>query len=103
MLDRTTIVSGLVSLYRAAPKVADWDKNMVEEFIRVGEWELALDEIAGAYLDNGAVMPADLFEIFEKLAVEINIEDNDEGLFEDVAELRARIKACLVQPHGFAG
>ena len=96
MSNRMNIVSGLVTLYRAAPKVDDWDKNMVEEFIRVGEWELALDEIAGAYLESSAVMPADLFEIFEKLAVEMNIEENDEGLFEDVTELRARIKARLV-------
>lgn len=96
MSDRMTIVSGLINLYRAVPKVDEWDKNMVEEFIRVGEWELALDEIAGAYLESSTVMPADLFEIFERLAVEINIEENDEGLFEDVAELRARTKARLV-------
>jgi hypothetical protein len=49
-----------------------------QEFIDVGEYGLALDGIACAYLDSGKTMPADMFHIFERLAVSMDLERDEE-------------------------
>lgn len=46
-----------------------------------------------SYLNNGKAMPADLFEVFEKLAVDMEM-DGDED-YEGVAQLRVETKARL--------
>lgn len=66
---------------------------MVGELIYVGEYSLALDMMSYAYLNNKIAVPADLFEIFERLAVEMDMEKDPE--FEGVAQLRAETKARL--------
>jgi hypothetical protein len=77
----------LSKLYRAASNLDGWNKEQALEFINVGEYGLALDGIAYAYLVNGKNMPADLFRIFDKLAVSMDMEGDEE--FEGVARLRA--------------
>lgn len=93
MVDWERVVADLETLHRAASKIDDWDKDQAETYIRVGEWGLALDEIAYAYLNSGKAMPVDLFQVFEKLAVEMEMEGDED--FEDVAQLRAETKARL--------
>ena len=59
----------------------------------VGEYGLALDEIAYAYLSSATPMPGHLFRVFERLAVEMEMEGDAE--YADVARLRAETRACL--------
>ena len=93
MLDWEIIVADLETLHRAASDIDGWNKKQTETYIRVGEWGLALNGISYAYLNNGKAMPADLFEVFEKLAVDMEM-DGDED-YEGVGQLRAETKARL--------
>lgn len=93
MFDYKRALADLEILYYAASEIDDWDRDLAEEFIRVGEYGLALDEIAYAYLNSATPMPAHLFQIFERLAVEMEMEGDED--FEDVALLRAETKARL--------
>lgn len=93
MLDWEVIVADLERLHRAASDIDSWNKEQAETCIRVGEWGLALNGISYAYLNSGKAMPADLFEVFEKLSVEMEM-DGDED-YEGVAQLRAETKARL--------
>ena len=73
--------------------VTAFEERFVEQtrtFIRVGEYDLALDGIAAAYLDNKVEMPPDLFQVFERLAVMLDTEKDPE--YAAVAELRARTR-----------
>jgi len=69
MLDYKMIVRDLLTLNEAASDVGGRQKEQNLRLIDVGEYGFALDSIAYAYLDNDKHMPADLFEIFEKLAL----------------------------------
>lgn len=93
MVDWERVVADLETLHRAASEIDGWDKQQVATFIQVGEWGLALDDIAYAYLKTGFAMPADLFLLFEKLAVEMEMEGDED--YEAVAQLRAEAKARL--------
>jgi len=93
MLDCRKALADLETLYYAASEIDDWDRNQTATFIRVGEYGLALDEIAYAYLDSATPMPGHLFRIFERLAVEMEMEGDAE--YADVAQLRAETKARL--------
>jgi hypothetical protein len=59
-------------------------------FIEVGEYGLALDEIAYAYLDAARTMPPDIFEMFEKLAMMLDLAQDPE--FAGVARIRANAR-----------
>ena len=87
------MLADLEILCSAASEIDGWDRNQTATFIRVGEYGLALDEIAYAYLNSSTPMPARLFQIFEKLAVEMEMEGDEE--YGDVAQLRAETKARL--------
>lgn len=93
MFDYERVEADLLTLYRAAFGINGWSKDVVEELIYVGEYSLALDIMSYAYLNNSINMPDDLFEIFERLAVEMDMEEDPE--FEGVAQLRAETKARL--------
>ena len=93
MFDYRTILADLEALYYAASEIEGWDKNQAATFIRVGEYGLALEEIAYAYLNSATPMPGHLFQIFERLAVQMELEGDEE--YEDVAQLRAETKARL--------
>ena len=93
MFDYMRVLVDLEALYYAASEIDDWDRNQTATFIRVGEYGLALDEIAYAYLNSATPMPGHLFRIFEKLAVDMEMEGDEE--YKDVAQLRAETKARL--------
>lgn len=93
MFDYERVEADLLTLYRAAFGIDGWSKDLVGQLIYVGEYSLALDMMSHAYLNNGINMPADLFEIFERLAVEMDMEEDPE--FEGAAQLRAETKARL--------
>ncbi len=87
----SAIRANLVALHQAASSVDGWDGKRGQTFIEVGEYGLALDEIAYAYLDGGKTMPAELFNVFEKLASMMELEKEPE--YEGVARLQAITKA----------
>ncbi len=83
----SAIRNDLIVLHKAACAIDGWDGKQAQTFIGVGEYGLALDEIAYAYLDSGKAMPPDIFEMFEKLATIMDLARDAE--FEGVARLRA--------------
>ena len=86
MFDHETARSRLRALHEAASALAGWHKDQAEDFIRVGEYSLALDGIAYAYLNNRVRMPAKLFQLFDELAVSMELDSDPE--FDGVAQLR---------------
>ena len=90
-MDWEIIVASLENLHLAASAIDGWNKRQTETYIKVGEWGLALNGISYAYLNSGKAMPVDLFQVFEKLAVDMEM-DGDED-YEGVAQLRAEANA----------
>ncbi len=91
MFDYQTVRNDLNTLYKAASVYDGWQKNQTSTFIRVGEYSLALDSIAYAYLTNRVPMPPDLYQIFENLAVIMDLNSDPE--LQGVAEIRkAKLK-----------
>lgn len=86
------IRSDLSLLYKTASHLGGWNKEHADEFIRVGEYALALDSVAYAYLENNIPMAPDQFEIFDKLAAAMELEKDPE--YDGVARLRAQAKAA---------
>ena len=86
MFDYETAHKNLQTLHRATSALEGWNGQQSATFIRVGEYGLALDEIAYAYLDGKVAMPAKLFQLFEELSVSMALGSNPE--FEGVARLR---------------
>lgn len=80
------IRTDLFALHHAASAIEGWRGDQALTFIKVGEYPLALDDIAYAYLDSKQLMPSDLFVTFERLAVAMGLERDEE--FEGVARLR---------------
>ena len=93
MLDYERVLADLETLYYAASEIDDWDRNQTATFIRVGEYGLALDGIAYAYLNSATPMPGRLFAVFERLAIEMEMEDDEE--YGSVARVRTETKARL--------
>ncbi len=86
--------SDLSFLHRVASRLDGWNKDQADEFIRVGEYGLALDSIAYAYLVNNKLMPPDQFEMFDRLASAMELEKDPE--YDGVARLRASAKSHSV-------
>jgi hypothetical protein len=86
MFDYETAITSLKRLHQAASAFQGWHKDQAEEFIKVGEYGLALDGIAYAYLNNKVTMPATLFQLFDQLAVTMELDCDPE--FDGVAKLR---------------
>ena len=86
MFDYQVVRTGLETLHRAASPLAGYFEDQAAEFIKVGEYSLALDTIADAYLNNKVRMPANLFIIFEDLAKAMELDGDPE--FDAVAKLR---------------
>ena len=82
------IYSGLLALHEAASLVDGWPKDDIATFIYVGEYTLALDSIAYAYLDSGKPMTNDQFRLFERLADLMAMDKDPE--YQGVARLRAQ-------------
>lgn len=85
--DNRYIGNQLRTLYETASKYPGWYKYQAKDFIRVGEYALALDGIAYAYLNNNETMPDNIFDIFDRLADMMNLAADAE--YEGVAKLRA--------------
>ncbi len=88
MMEYQAIKQNLYALHEAASIYGGWDKEQASTFIRVGEYGLALDSIAYAYLSNDALMPPDIYAIFEQLADTMKLDDDPE--FEGVAHLKRK-------------
>lgn len=83
----TTVRSGLAALFDAAPVFEGWNPKQTRTYIRVGEYSLALDDLAHAFLDSGKTISPEHFQLFETLAAQMEMETNPE--FQGVARLRA--------------
>lgn len=87
MFDYQVVKNDLEKLHQEASPLEGYFKEQAAEFIDVGEYSLALDTIASAYLSNNLRMPADLFAIFDHLAQVMELGNDPE--FDGVAKLRA--------------
>lgn len=85
MFDYQAVRKDLEQLHQATFSIKGYFKAQVAELIYVGEYNLALDTIAAAYLSNNLRMPTDLFTIFDYLARVMDLENDSE--FTAVAEL----------------
>jgi len=53
--------------------IRGWDSSQIETFIRVGEFELAADEMAHEYLATGTTIAEDALRLFVSLANTMNM------------------------------
>lgn len=86
MFDYQNVRDGLETLHQAALALERYHKDQAKEFIEVGEYGLALDTIADAYLVSEVSMEADHFSLFEKLATSMDLASDPE--YSGVAQLR---------------
>jgi hypothetical protein len=93
MFDYKAAKESLELLYAAAASLRGDYNDQIRRFIDVGEYGLALDGIADTYITTNAAMPANLFQLFEKLASDMDLSSDPE--FSGVAELR-KIQAASV-------
>ena len=75
--DYEAAISGLTLLNQAVRVFDRRYPGQIEEFISVGEYSLALDDIASCYLDGNVPVPPDLFEVFERLAAMMDVEHDE--------------------------
>ena len=86
--DYKYVRSGLLRLCdEASSRGFKWQEDHVHTLIRVGEYSLALDDLAAAYLENTKQISNDILNVFDDLAARMGIVAGDE--WEAVAELRA--------------
>jgi hypothetical protein len=88
--DAQKVRSDLLALCKSASHLSGWNKEDADQYIRVGEYPLALDSVAYAYLENDTPMPDDRFAMFVNLAAMMQLEGDPE--YDGVARLRARVK-----------
>jgi hypothetical protein len=74
-------------LEEASSRGFNWNDGIIRSLFDAGEWALALDELAAAYLKNIKQSPNDILDLFEGLATSMDIVPGDE--YEAVAKLRA--------------
>ena len=86
--DGQDVRSSLLLMWYAASHFDGWSKDDADQYIRVGEYGLALDSIAYAYLVNDVLMAADQFVIFQNLATVMQLLNDPE--YDGVARLLAR-------------
>ncbi len=104
MFDYKAAKESLELLYAAAASLRGDYNDQIRRFIDVGEYGLALDGIADTYITTNAAMPANLFQLFEKLASDMDLSSDPE--FSGVAELRKIQAASVPSPasgRGFFG
>ena len=87
MDDHNADLSNLKILLDSASAFSGWQQEQARDFVRVGEYSLALDGIAYAYLVNNARMPAEHYALFNQLALRMGLDGDPE--YEGVAKLRA--------------
>ena len=84
MIDSKAVIANLETLSQAAFSVDTTHQDSINTFIYVGEYGLAMEGIADAYLKGNVRMPTDLFQMFEKLATLMDLNSDPE--YEAVAE-----------------
>jgi len=87
--DRDWIKAGLEKLYDASAIFAGVNRQQVREHIDVGEYGLALDDLAGIHLKTGKPVPADIVQLFDALAMKMGMKQGDG--WQAVAEIRAAV------------
>ena len=75
--DYEAVISDLTLLSQAVRVFDQRYPDDIEQFIYVGEYSLVLDDIASCYLDGNIPVPPDLFEVFERLAVMMDVEADE--------------------------
>jgi len=85
--DQDWIEAGLEKLYDASAMFAGVNRQQVREYIDVGEYGLALDDLADVHLKTGKPVPADIVQLFDALAMKMDVKQGDE--WQAVAEIRA--------------
>lgn len=87
--DARYVRSRLLHLFETASNAGfNWHKDHIWTLINVGEYSLALDEMAAAYINSDQVIPSEVFSTFGDLAAKMGMVHGDE--WEAVANLRAR-------------
>ena len=86
MFDYKATKEGFEILYASIKSLDRQYNHQIREFIDVGEYGLALDGIADAYMTSSASMPLALFQLFDKLATDMDLASDPE--FSGVAEFR---------------
>jgi hypothetical protein len=85
---RQQIEDGLQNILATAREIPHVEYlGEVESYIDVGEYGLALDVLASAFVDNASLPPGDLLRIFRELAVLMRLLDDPE--YADTAKLLA--------------
>jgi Cu2+-containing amine oxidase len=69
--------------------VPDRHRRQIREFIDVGEYGLATDELAASFLESGQAIPHNVARLVEQLADTMGLTDSDEHAA--VAALRAHV------------
>ncbi|HTW73267.1 MAG TPA: hypothetical protein VME47_25540 [Acetobacteraceae bacterium] len=86
----TKIQSGLKRLLVLAPATCKGRRREhIREFIDVGEYGLALDELAGEMRRSTRPVPAEAASLVERLATELGIDANDE--YSNLSAFRAHV------------
>ncbi len=85
--DMEWIELGLERLFEQSFGLDSDHRRYVREYIDVGEYGLALDNLAYIFIRLAAKpLPTEIRELFEKLALKMGISDGDE--WEGVAKVR---------------
>ena len=83
--ERLSIEADIERLYEAVPSHAVLDRDQVREYIDVGEYGLALDDLAAIYLDSKIPIRPEIFVLFERLATKMKMRSCNE--WRGVAEI----------------
>ena len=94
--DRMWIEAGLEELYRGISANIEIDPSQIRKYIDVGEFGLALDELADLYMDIETPVPSATLTVFHALATKMKMTSGDE--WQAVLEILS-IKQRVQQPN----
>jgi hypothetical protein len=81
--------SCLERLFDLTPGYAsDHHRQQIREFIDVGEYGLAADELAAGILESGRPVPPDIVRLVEQVTVTMELDDHE---YAALAALRAHV------------
>ena len=75
--DRLSIETDLELIYKKMPPCAVLYRDQIREYIDVGEYGLALDDLAGIYLDSKTPLRPGILALFERLATKMKMRSGD--------------------------
>lgn len=85
--DWREVKSSIDTLSKSAPIPTDEEMRQIQEFLDVGEYDLALDNISHFYLEAGTAVPLAAFDTIERLAAALDTVSDPE--YSAVAQLLA--------------